>query len=838
VTPKSTARPLLFPALATSISAHAAIVVAQSQGWSAAVIALWVGVSLGLAVALLWSLVRRAARVPLQSVDPTLTRWVMLPLVALLGLVSGHLRGPPTPVPVGVFTARGTVLEVEVERGYVLDAVTLHQGTSEEELKHPLRIIAPAFDPPTTGTAIAVEVELAYARVPRNPSTTPELLRRPFAEALSEVRPEGEASWAVLTTMALRQRLTFDSPVATSLYRALILGDRKDLDSQTRFAYQDTGTAHLLAISGMNLALLGLGLFALIRWGLVRFPPTRTMGQGMRLTALAALLSLIAIAAYGKIIAPSDATDRALIAFGLVTLAVLLMRRPSGARTVMVCALIAVVLDPEAALRPGFQLSFAATTALVLVARPLQRMRVSLLEVHLGHLPPWARTVTVWLLVFLGANLATSIATLPLGLAWFGQLPLHGLWVNLLAIPFMSLVVFPAGVVFSILVSVCPPLGDVLAPVLVWLAEAFDTLIVGTGGLVGPSSTQAWPLGLALLSTVGLLMFLRNRLRLYGAALVLLSIGAVGIHKAHDGRLELHALDVGHGDALAMVLPRGPRVVVDVGGHLQPVANRNLAERVVLPALLALGFEHIDLLILTHGDLDHAGAAPALIRRLRVDELWIPPCSRHTPAIAESIALIEGQGGRVREIARGPPLTWGGAELEVLWPPPDIEHEDGCSYRDNDVSIVVRVAAFGRRILLTGDIERPAEEAMLADDHRRDLALLRAPDLYADVLKSPHHGSRSSSTDQLLTAVSPRFAIVSGLPGRGHMPPHQSVIQRYAERNLITCITGEVGAVKVAMLPSGQLEVDTTSGESCRQPSESRVLGTLTHPARASPQSP
>ena len=814
--------PRTFLCIALLVAAQAWVVMALAQGWEGALSmslvvlgAWWLG-------AALYVLVRRAAR---RALGPGrgLSRPLVPPLVVGLGFLIGHWRGPPEDLITALapgegdrVTAIGTVIEVEHERGYTLDAVTLSAPTGERGLGHPLRVVAPPFDPPALGSSVRVEVELSRARVPLNPSTTPRLPPRPFAIATGEAQPHGEPSWAALASLHLRERLTFESPVATSLYRALLLGDRSDLPPEARFAYQDTGTAHLLAISGMNLALLGLGLFAVLRFSLLRFPPTRRWGQGRRLTALAALIALLSIAAYGRIIAPSDATDRAIIAFGLVAIGLILMRRPSGPRTVMLCALAALALDPLSALRPGFQLSFSATTALVLVAPPLASWRAA--QLSRSETPPgWAHRVRIVLVLFLVANLVTSVATLPLGLAWFGQLPLHGLWVNLVAIPFMSLLVFPAGVLFAVLVTLIPPLFDLLAPLLVLLAEAFDAFILGAGELVGPSSTQAWPLSFALCSTVGLLMMIRSRLRFAGAGLTALAALAVSFARGHDDRLVLHVLDVGHGDAMALTLPDGQRAVIDVGGHLRPEANRVLAERVVLPSLLALGFERVDLLVLTHGDLDHAGAALALARRLRIGELWVPPCAMDVPLVAEAAAHIERQGGRVRVVARGPPLHWGGVELEVLWPPPDLERESGCAMRDNDASLVLRVAFGGRRLLLTGDIERPAEEALLLDDHRRDLPALRAPDLFADVLKSPHHGSRSSSTDALLDAVSPRFALVSGLPGRGHMPPHDSVLERYAERNITTCVTGESGALRLTLDRDGVLAVEPLGEQPCRQ---------------------
>lgn len=814
-------RPRTFLYVALLVAAQAWVVIALAQRWDEALGASLIGLTAWLSGVGLWALVTRAARKPFRPARGWM-RPLGPPLFLLLGFALGHWRGPPEDLLTALVPekgdrvlAMGTVVEVEVERGYTLDAVTLRGARGERALDHPLRVVAPPFEPPTPGTAIEVEVELDRSRVPINPSTTPRLVPRPFAIATGEAHLAGSPSWAALASLHLRERLTFESPVATSLYRALLLGDRSDLSPEARFAYQDTGTAHLLAISGMNLALLGFGLFAVLRACLLRFPPTRRYGQGRRLTAIAAFVALLSIAAYGKIIAPSDATDRAIIAFGLIALGLFLMRRPNGPRTVALCAVVAVALDPLSALRPGFQLSFAATSALVLVATPLASWRAAQLT-RSDTRPGLLRRAWIVLVIFLAANLVTSVATLPLGLAWFGQLPLHGLWVNLVAIPLMSLLVFPAGVIFAVLVTLCPPLFDLLAPLMTHFAEAFDAFILGAGQLVGPSSTQAWPLALALLSTVGFLLMIRARLRLAGAGLVTLASLVVLVSRGEDGRLELYTLDVGHGDALAMTLPEGERVIVDVGGHLRPEANRTLAERVVLPSLLTLGFERVDLLVLTHGDLDHAGAALALARRLRIAELWVPPCAMAIPAVAEAAALIQAQGGRVRVVARGPPLHWGGVELEILWPPPDLEREGGCAMRDNDASIVLRVAFGGRRVLLTGDIERPAEEALLMNDHRRDLPALRAPDLFADVLKSPHHGSRSSSTDALLDAVSPRFALVSGLPGRGHMPPHDSILERYMARNITTCVTGESGALRLTIARDGELAVEPLGERACR----------------------
>ncbi len=804
-----------MPVLALVVTGQAVAVIDEVR-YLGPFMAILIWSTIGIAAVLLLATVAlRAAR---RGLTNTSRRGTLLPHRRLdrilswlfafgLGLALGQWRGAPDQPPIGQpLLIEGTVVEVKPEHGFLLEDATVTLDGQRHPITHPLRVSARPFDPPRLGASISLDGELIRPRVALNPTTTPPALPGVFALAHSDPRPGLDPpSWNATLSLALRQRLHFeDSPTATALFRALLLGDRSELGSEARYAYQDTGTAHLLAISGMNLALLGFGLFALLKRSLILFPLTRRYAQGRRITNIAAIAAVLIVALYGKIIAPSDATDRALIAFSIVLSGLLLMRRQSGLRTLTLCILAAATLDPEAVTRAGFQLSVAATCSLVLIVPSVRSLRAWFKDPD-RPMRPITRTLGFGLCAFLLTNIVTSLVTLPIGLAWFGQLPLHGFWVNLIAIPMMSFIVFPAGVLWLVLVTLIPPLGDLTAPLLVLLGELFNDFILWSGGLVGASSTASWPLILALIASAAMLMALMTGLRRLGAfTLIATSLAAVAVATPRPG-MEMVALDVGHGDALAIRLPEGQRILVDVGGHIRPNANRLLGERTVVPSLLALGFDKVDLLVITHADLDHVGAAATVLERIEVAELWLPPCSRGSPQVDAAVAKVLARGGRVRDVARGPPLTWGGAELEVLWPPAELEHEAGCSMKDNDASIVMRIAFAGRRVLLTGDIETPAETALLSLDHRRDLPELRAPDLYADVLKSPHHGSKSSSSNAFLDSVAPTYAIVSGLPGRAPQPPHEVVLNRYAERKIQAFVTGELGAVRLNITPDGEL---------------------------------
>lgn len=724
-------------------------------------------------------------------------------------------------------TLSGIVTEVEPEgagASLLLAEVLVSDPTAPEDrrwaLDRPLRTRVDLLAPlPRPGDALRFHGRLARPRTPLNPTTTPPEPAPLYARAFTTPEPDTRsASWSTTTAIALRERLTLGSPSATALYRALLLGDRSDLDPETRYAYQDTGTAHLLAISGMNLALLGWGLFRVVLFVTIRLaflPGGRRLGlmrlvQGHRPRALAAVIALAATTAYTFVIAPSDATDRALAALAIVLGGTLLLRRTTGPRVVLQCLLGAAALAPEALLHAGFQLSFAATGSLVLIAPTLTRLR-AWLSTRIAHRLVRHAVLSVSALVI--GNLACSLATAPLTVAWFGQFPVHGLWVNLVAIPLMSLIVFPAGVLWIALSTTS--LGDLLTPVLTTLGDTFNDLIRLAGEASGTASTEAWPLPLgvlACLATLALMATHRGRpeappsrwprlARRGGAITLALTMALALLHERPRAGLTLVALDVGHGDALVLRLPDGTRVLVDTGGRMRGRANRDpnraLAERTLVPALRALGVATLDLLVLTHADLDHVGAALALSERIPIRTLWLPPCARTAAPVRELAARVAAEGGAVYDIARGPPFDLGGATFEILGPAPDLERDGRCVIKDNDASVVMRVSYAGRRVLLTGDIELAAE-ATLVGAGREHLA--------ADVLKVPHHGSRTSSGEAFLAAVDPTFAIVTGVPGP-RPPPHPAVLARYLARGVPTYTTGSEGAVTTHIGPDGVLRI-------------------------------
>jgi len=460
-----------------------------------------------------------------------------------------------------------------------------------------------------------------------------------------------------------------------------------------------------------------------------------------------------------------------------------------------VAAAAVLSMDPGAAKGPSFQLSFAAATSLVLLAPWLRRAREWLTSAERLEAPPTQRA-GVWLLGAGSVSLVTGVVTTPLCLAWFGQFAPIGVLVNLVAVPLVATLVVPAGVLWLVGRTLSPELGDLLAPVPTWTGGLLLDLVEGWSEVVGPSTAPMWPHALALGTVAGLLALLHGGrgARWVGVGMVLVCLAA-HMERPEGGTLSLEVLDVGHGDAALMRLPGGANVLVDSGGARGPGGgSRWVARGRLLPALQRRGVGELDLLVITHGDRDHIGAAVHLAERLPVRHVWLPICDRELPGVRSLASAVRAAGGEVTYPGISEPMDWSGVTVQVLWP----DLDGPCRDNRNDNSVVLSVAHQGRKILLTGDIETETEGA---------LAERWGPHLRSHILKVAHHGSRTSSTPGFLSAVQPSLSLVSGPMRPGGSHPHLEVLRRLRARGSRLGITGRDGALRVSVDSSGELRI-------------------------------
>jgi competence protein ComEC len=312
-----------------------------------------------------------------------------------------------------------------------------------------------------------------------------------------------------------------------------------------------------------------------------------------------------------------------------------------------------------------------------------------------------------------------------------------------------------------------------------------------------PIVTVAAPSKLVLLvSCAGMLWAaLSSRRRLHRLALVagvvLALLGAERLWAWARPAVEVVFLDVGQGDAGVAFLPGGEVIVID--GGPDPRAQ------VLVPFLRRRGVRRVDLVVLSHQHPDHAGGLAELLRQFPIGELWTNGRESEDPAVRALLAEAAA-----RHVPLGAPGSrrWGEVTLDVLAP----RDAAGAVVADpldaeNDASLVLRLRYGGRAVLFAGDIEAAAEAALVA----------RAPGA-VDVLKVPHHGSRTSSSEELLEALRPRWAVASLADGNRYRFPHPDVVARYREHGVSLLRTDRDGAVSVRVSRGGAI------GFSCARP--------------------
>jgi competence protein ComEC len=526
-----------------------------------------------------------------------------------------------------------------------------------------------------------------------------------------------------------------------ALARGLVLGDTGLFEADRVQDLRRAGLAHLLAVSGFNVAVLLAVVGA---------------GAGRRRRWPRAALFVATIALYLALVGGAPSLQRASI-MALAGVLVFVLKRPGSApQALALAAGLLVAVAPEALFDVGFQLSFGATACLLLFAARWG-----------GAFGPLPRP--------LGAALATSLAaqvgTLPSSIEAFGGVAPVAPLLNLLAIPW-SAVWMVVDLLWTGLALLSPPAARLAGPVLdvgAWPLSALEAL--PPSPWIAAWVSGGWLAGTALaLAVVGAIESLGTRFaRLWLLAPLLLASerGAPG------GETMALFADVGQGDA-ALIVGGAASVLVDGGGML----GRDLGSAVLWPLVTARAGAHLDLVILSHADSDHCAGLASLARYVSFEQVWLPPLVGFAPCVEKLAATA---GARARWPREGDRFERPGLVVEVLHPRGSDRPSD-----DNAASLVVRVDAGGRSILLPGDVGGLTERAVAA----RAGALLRC-----DLLKVPHHGSSTSSGVELLAAARPRWAVVSAGARNSFGHPSDAVLQRLAARGVRTLRTDLQGEV-------------------------------------------
>ncbi len=542
---------------------------------------------------------------------------------------------------------------------------------------------------------------------------------------------------------------------------ALAVGDQGAISHDDWDLYRNTGIAHLVVISGLHIAMFGWLAGVAVAAGWRR---SRRAMRWLPVPVAARLGGLAACFAYGIFSGWGVPSQRT-----VWMIATVVLLQSSGLRwpwtaVLLTAAVVVTVFDPWALLQAGFWLSFAAV-ALLMASGPA----AGGVDVPNAEAARWRRWMARGGHVARDTLRTQWIATLgltPLTLVFFQQISVVGFVANLISIPLITLVVTP----LALLGVAFVPLWTLGAWVMGGLNRLLGALAGWPGAVWMLPVAPAWAQLAGLVGAALLVLPLPWRARALGVPL-LLALFWPALPRPAPGAFDLLALDIGQGTAVT-VRTRDHLLVFDTGPQFSP--ETDAGERVLLPLLRAWGETRVDRLVLSHRDLDHVGGARSLLAGLPVDDVLSSLEDGH-PLLARAPHATRCRAGQAWD--------WDGVRFEILRPEAD---DYARRLKSNAMSCVLRVAAAdGASVLLTGDVEREQEAALLAT--RRDA-------LRSDVLVVPHHGSRTSSTAPFVDAVAPAVAVFqAGYRNRfGHPAP--DVVDRYLDRGIAVRLSTACGA--------------------------------------------
>lgn len=552
------------------------------------------------------------------------------------------------------------------------------------------------------------------------------------------------------------------------IYQAMLLGEKSGLDEDVKMRYQMAGMIHILAISGLHISVLGMGLFSLLK--------KLSLGN-----VPAGLISLCVILQYGMLTGSSVSAMRAVSMFVLAVGARILGRSYDLLTALAVSAILLLLDTPAYLYSSSFLLSFGAVAGLGSMAPTLNRL--------IESENPWVKTLI--------SSLAVQLMTLPVVLRIYGEVSILGIALNLIVLPTVSvvlvcglccslvgvfsifaagLVLFPGNFLLVIYEKLCILAGEF--PFCTWIGGAPEIwkcgvyYVVLAGGIRGILILHGkWENDGMKIRQKGMLL-----------SVVLISVLFLGFRQRNY--LSVTCLDIGQGDAIVIQIPGGKNIMVDGGSS----SKKNTAAGQLLPYLKNQGISVVDAILFSHTDIDHISGVQELmdlkekhLTTLRIKYLLLPDWKTPEPVYDELEAKAKRCGISVLKLQQGQKLQFGDATMEILSPEPGAEGTD-----PNEEGLVMELCYGKFRGLFTGDIGEETEKKLLP----------RLDDV--DFLKVGHHGSRYSSCQEFLDRIRPEAAVISCSESNTYGHPSPETIKRLEQNGIKTMYTMKSGAVTVS----------------------------------------
>ncbi len=580
---------------------------------------------------------------------------------------------------------------------------------------------------------------------------------KPFARGLQELR--------------LRMGDILDqllSPQDAGIYRALLTGDKSAMDEDIRSLYQENGIAHILAVSGLHLSILGLGVYELLR----RFGRSKAASG-----SVAALL----IISYGILTGCSGSALRAVLMLLLRFLAAAVGRSYDMLTAMAAAALFLLWKEPFMLFGAGFQLSFLAVLAIGL-RHALPAPKHPLLE-------------GLWLSFYL------QLLTLPVILFHYFRFPLYGIFLNLIVLPLMGCVIY-SGVFGVGLFGLSEKLATIAVGGGHWILRLYTLLCTHCAALpyssllLGRPSMHSILLYYTALGVVTWALAERRVTEHSGLAACRLPLPCIVLPlllsllclpaKQPQG-LEITALDVGQGDGFIL---RNQGLVMSVDGG--STSDQRLGENVLVPYLESQGIGHIDLALITHCDADHYSGIQYLLEeepKMSIGELLLPRVAMQDARYDVLRDAAAARDVRIRYFGQGDCIDLGEVEIRGYYPAGTERLE---AANDHSIGMLLRASDF--QMLFTGDMDEDCERQMLAALWEDNAGYPKI-----DVLKAGHHGSHTSTSEALLTALRPDYAILSYGVGNDYGHPHAETRERLRRYDVEMLETGVMGEIRLTV---------------------------------------
>ena len=551
-------------------------------------------------------------------------------------------------------------------------------------------------------------------------------------------KPEQSSPYNVAINLraTLNRKIERTENDQSAILKALVLGERSEMDAQTWKVLTQTGTNHLLAISGLHVGIVSGFVYLILLWSWRRSEKLCLMIPAQR---MAAIFGIVAAIFYAMLAGFSIPTQRAMIMASVVFLSIYLMQSFRPWNILSLALLCVLVAYPFSILSPGFWLSFLAVAIILFTVKTYKT-----------NYNKWINVVKIQFVLALGL--------LPITLLFFQQASLISPLANLFAVPWISLFVVPLSLVGSVILIINESFGALILQIASFLIEVFWQVLNYLHSIPFASLQHSIPMWTLMPAAFGVLLLLTPKGwpgKLLSIVLLSPLLFARTAEISNDD-LDIYALDVGQGTAI--VLRSGSKVMVyDTGPKFS--SSFNAGEAVVATFLRDNGINEIDVLMVSHGDKDHAGGLEGLLSQFHAKRMIVNQTTGYSHENLEACRA-------------GMQWKWKSVMFKVLSPAENLPDDNIGNLSKNNSSCVLRVQHKSGSLLLSGDIERKAEKKLIKKYNEM---------LDTDVLIAPHHGSKSSSTQAFIQATSPDYVVFTTGYRNPYNFPDENVVSRYKE---------------------------------------------------------